>query len=56
MMTLNEDALKTGVPKEFILERLAVGEVDPRVPLREARASETCGMRVAQYRAAERQK
>jgi polyferredoxin len=36
MMTLAEIEMKTGVPKEFIVKRLAVeGEVDARVPLRE---------------------
>jgi polyferredoxin len=35
-MTLNEAAMKTGVPKEYILKRLGVkAQVDPRAPLRE---------------------
>lgn len=35
-MTLNEVALKTGVPKEWLLEELGLGpDVDPRSPLRE---------------------
>jgi hypothetical protein len=35
-MTLNEIATKTGVPKEYILEKLGVkAQVDPRAPLRE---------------------
>ncbi len=36
MMTLNEVALKTGVPAEFILKRMNVtAAIDPRLPLRE---------------------
>jgi Pyruvate/2-oxoacid:ferredoxin oxidoreductase delta subunit len=36
MMTLNEVVLKTGVPKDFIMRKLAInGEVDARIPLRE---------------------
>lgn len=35
-MTLNEVAMKTGVPKDFILRQMGVQEkVDPRIPLRE---------------------
>jgi polyferredoxin len=35
-MTLNEVAMKTGVPKEFILRKMGVeAKVDPRIPLRE---------------------
>ncbi|MFB3825163.1 MAG: 4Fe-4S binding protein [Bryobacteraceae bacterium] len=35
-MTLNEVALKTGVPKEYILKALGItAKVDPRTPLRE---------------------
>jgi len=59
-MTLNEIALKTGMPKDYLLQTLGItGKVDPRLPLREwmhehGKSVQDVREAVKQYRAGKR--